>query len=65
MRDCAAGFFVEQTVTINHFVIGIGQQWEIEPGLVFQFVTKEFGFIVRINADSQNFDFIAVLFFEQ
>lgn len=65
MRHWAAGFFVQQSVPINHFVIGVGKQREIETGLVFQLVAQEFGFVVRINADGQNFDFVTVLFFEQ
>ena len=65
MRNRAAGFFVQQAVPVNHFVIGVRQQREVEAGLVFQFVAQEFGFVVRVNADGQNFDFVAVLFFEQ
>jgi hypothetical protein len=60
----AAGFFVQQTVPINYFVIGVRQQREVETRLVFQLVAQELCFVVRVNADGQNFDFVAVLFFE-
>lgn len=65
MRYRAIGFFVQQSVTINNFVIGIRQQWEVKSRLVFQLVPQELSFVSRVNADGQNFDFVAVLFFEK
>ena len=65
MRDRAFGLFVEQSVTINHAMIGVREQREIEARLVFQFVACEQCFVVRVNADGEDFDFVAVLFFEQ
>lgn len=64
MRNRAAGFVIEQSVTVNHAMVCVRQQREIKAGFVFQLVAQKQGFVVRINADGQNFDFILVLFFE-
>ena len=65
MRNCAIGFVVQQSVTINDFVIGIRQQREVETGLVFQLVAQELSLVAWVNADGQNFDFVAVLFLKK
>ena len=65
MWNRAISFFVQQTISINHFVVSIRKQREVETGLVFQLVAQKFGFVVRVNADGQDFDFVAVIFFEQ
>jgi hypothetical protein len=65
VRDRAPGLFVEQAVAIDDFVVGVREQREVEAGLVFQFVAQEFRFVVRIDADGEDFDSIAELFFQQ
>jgi hypothetical protein len=52
----ALRFFVEQTVTINHAMIRVGQQREVLSGFVVEFVTHVLGFVVWVNADGEDFD---------
>jgi hypothetical protein len=65
MWQRTAGLFIEQAVTINHAMIGVGKHREIAAGLVFQFFAQEAGLVVRVNADGEDGNFVTIVFIEQ
>ncbi len=65
VRNRALRFFIEQAVTINHAVVGIRKQGKIQTMFIFDFVEHLLRFVVRVNADSKDFDLGFGRFFEQ
>lgn len=58
-------FVIEQSVSVNNFVIHIREHGVINAGLPFQAFPQGNGFVTRVNADGENFDFIPVLFIRE
>src|SRR6185436_6370658 len=62
MWQRAAGLIIEQAIAINHAMIGVGEHWEIDAGLVFELLAQEMSFVVWVNANGENGDFVTIGF---
>lgn len=65
MRDRPARIDIEQTVTVDHLVVRIREQRELIPLLLADLVDQDLRFVVRIDADRQDFDLALVFLIEE